>query len=235
MNGSGKRMAGMKEEKLKAVPAPPQKPDLLGGILSYLVPGLGQLYQGRLLKAAIFFVGLYGLFFYGLYLGKYQNVFLTNRDSSDANRASVVRKIVARPHFGGQFFIGIAAWPAIIQHVNFKPEEAQDPRFGKFMREPTDEEMNAFQRDDNKIWDLAWVYTVIAGVLNILVIYDAVAGPAFIMALVKEPEVAAALQAGGTAPTADKTMVVTGTIVEAVVVPAALETGADNAGKEAAK
>ena len=28
-------------------------------------------------------------------------------------------------------------------------------------------------------WDLGWVYTVIAGVLNILVIYDAFAGPAF--------------------------------------------------------
>jgi hypothetical protein len=28
-----------------------------------------------------------------------------------------------------------------------------------------------------KIWDIAWVYTVIAGVLNILVIYDAWAGP----------------------------------------------------------
>jgi hypothetical protein len=28
-----------------------------------------------------------------------------------------------------------------------------------------------------KFWDIAWVYTVIAGVLNVLVIYDAWAGP----------------------------------------------------------
>ena len=39
--------------------------------------------------------------------------------------------------------------------------------------------MNRLQRDGNKRWDLGWVYTVIAGVLNLLVIYDALAGPLF--------------------------------------------------------
>ena len=39
--------------------------------------------------------------------------------------------------------------------------------------------MNQLQRDGDKTWDLGWVYTVIAGVLNVLVIYDALAGPAF--------------------------------------------------------
>ena len=32
-------------------------------------------------------------------------------------------------------------------------------------------------REGDKRFDLGWVYTVIAGVLNILVIYDALAGP----------------------------------------------------------
>ena len=36
-------------------------------------------------------------------------------------------------------------------------------------------------RNGDKTWDLAWVYTVIAGVLNVMVIYDAFAGPAFVM------------------------------------------------------
>ena len=40
--------------------------------------------------------------------------------------------------------------------------------------------LNDLQRNSDKTWDLAWVYTVIAGVLNILVIYDAFAGPAFV-------------------------------------------------------
>jgi hypothetical protein len=39
--------------------------------------------------------------------------------------------------------------------------------------------LNKLQRDGDKTWDLGWVYTVIAGVLNVLVIYDALAGPAF--------------------------------------------------------
>ena len=33
-------------------------------------------------------------------------------------------------------------------------------------------------RNSDKSPDLGWMYTVIAGVLNILVIYDALAGPA---------------------------------------------------------
>src|SRR5262249_12330752 len=39
--------------------------------------------------------------------------------------------------------------------------------------------LNQLQNEDDKKWDLGWVFTVIAGVLNIMVIYDALAGPAF--------------------------------------------------------
>ena len=45
------------------------------------------------------------------------------------------------------------------------------------MQAPTERELNDLQRTGNKRWDLGWVYTVVAGVLNILVIYDALAGP----------------------------------------------------------
>ena len=49
--------------------------------------------------------------------------------------------------------------------------------FGSFQRAPSEDELNTLQRDGNKRWDLGWVYTVIAGALNILVIYDALSGP----------------------------------------------------------
>jgi len=39
--------------------------------------------------------------------------------------------------------------------------------------------LNELQTNGDKTWDLGWVFTVVAGVLNILVIYDAFAGPAF--------------------------------------------------------
>jgi hypothetical protein len=88
--------------------------------------------------------------------------------------------LYARPHFAGQFFIGMAAWPAVYQYCVYDPNQKPDqlPLHG-FQRCPSDEEINDLQRDDSKSWDLGWVYTVIAGVLNLLVIYDAIAGPAF--------------------------------------------------------
>ena len=44
------------------------------------------------------------------------------------------------------------------------------------------------QRDGDKTWDLAWVYTVIASVLNVMVIYDAFAGPAFVVRAARREE-----------------------------------------------
>ena len=41
----------------------------VAGLLSYLVPGLGQIVQGRVGKGLLFFVCIYSLFFYGMYLG----------------------------------------------------------------------------------------------------------------------------------------------------------------------
>jgi Family of unknown function (DUF6677) len=83
--------------------------------------------------------------------------------------------------FVGQFWIGIAAWPALYQYFTFDDNNGDGSGlFGTFQRAPrTEETINKLQREGNKTWDLGWVYTVIAGVLNILVIYDALAGPAF--------------------------------------------------------
>jgi hypothetical protein len=85
-----------------------------------------------------------------------------------------------RPQFVGQFWVGVAAWPAIWQYNFFKsnPNESA-PLIGKFMRQPDETALDALERNSDKTRDLGWVFTVIAGVLNILVIYDAVAGPAF--------------------------------------------------------
>jgi hypothetical protein len=78
-----------------------------------------------------------------------------------------------------QFWIGTAAWPAIVQYAYFDRTKDAGPVFGKFQREPKEDELNEIQRRGSKRWDLGWVYTVIAGVLNLLVIYDAFAGAMF--------------------------------------------------------
>jgi hypothetical protein len=143
--------------------------------LSYLVPGLGQIYQGRVAKGLLFLVCLYGLFFYGMYLGSWKNVFVYIPREKNGFRVS---DLTARMQFYGQFCIGVAAWPAIVQHYLYDPTQETGPLFG-FQRLPREETLNKLQQDGDKTWDLGWIYTVIAGVLNILVIYDAYAGPAF--------------------------------------------------------
>jgi TM2 domain-containing membrane protein YozV len=155
----------------------------LGALLSYLVPGLGQICQGRFGKGLLFFFCLYGLFFYGMALGSWQNVYLPDVVRQNGNTSPLFRfglNVYNRLPFAGQFWIGVAAWPALYQYGQFDDNEDTGPIFGQFERAPRSEEtINKLQREGNKTWDLGWVYTVIAGVLNILVIYDALAGPAF--------------------------------------------------------
>jgi hypothetical protein len=166
-------------------PLPPVKLDPLAALLSYLIPGLGQIYQGRVGKGLLFFLGLYALFFYGMWMGQWRNVWLPDADGlPEVNFAGqqlggAAKAISYRFQFLGQFWIGTAAWPAVYQYVVFDRTKDAGPIFGKFERMPDEKELNDLQRNGNKRWDLGWVYTVIAGVLNLLVIYDALAGPMF--------------------------------------------------------
>jgi TM2 domain-containing membrane protein YozV len=165
----------------------PVRPDLFAAVLSYLVPGLGQIYQGRVGKGLLFLVSLYGLFFYGMWLGQWSNVFIADTAARNpAWRLPVwATNLYNRPHFAGQFWIGVAAWPAVWHYTHDPANQARGPInnrpdfIAKFEAAPSEDELNELQRDGDKHWDLGWVYTVIAGVLNVLVIYDALAGPAF--------------------------------------------------------
>lgn len=160
------------------------KLDWLAAVLSYLVPGLGQIVQGRVGKGLLFLVCIYFLFFFGMYLGDWKNVYLTFEDpGAQAGQFGGGRHrttdLLLRVHYYGQFWVGIAAWPAIYQYARYDPNKDADPLLGTFQRVPKEDEVNELQVNGDKTWDLAWVYTVIAGVLNVLVIYDALAGPAF--------------------------------------------------------
>jgi hypothetical protein len=169
-------------------PAQPQRRphSPLAAFLSYLVPGLGQIYQGRIGKGVLFLVCLYGLFFYGQALGNWENVYLPDTskvappiewlDSFGLGRIGA--DIYNRIYFVGQFWIGAAAWPALWQYAHYDETQQANPPLRGIQRAPSEEEVNRLQRDGDKTWDLGWVYTVIAGVLNILVIYDAFAGAA---------------------------------------------------------
>jgi hypothetical protein len=208
----------------------------LAAFLSFLIPGLGQIYQGRIAKGVLFFVCIYALYFYGMYLGSgtytydgktyrvSSNVYLPDTAVRPGDKEREVPRWVTnvynRPQFAGQFWIGVAAWPAIYQYAMYpdekkildtkealkkaEEEKATSPNspeadkklkeakeafdkvenggfpFGSFQRTPHEDDLNVINNAGDHLLDLGWVYTVIAGVLNIMVIYDAFAGPAFL-------------------------------------------------------
>jgi hypothetical protein len=178
--------------------SPPRKYDFLAALLTYLIPGLGQVMQGRIAKGVLYFVCLYGLFFYGMYLGQFKNVWLPDASRLPTTKLPVVnteltglpKDLSFRKEFLAQFWIGAAAWPALVQYTTTEPlpasgiedeawKPAARPVLGHYMQAPSEAELNRLQRNEDgwRHWDLGWVLTVIAGVLNILVIYDALAGP----------------------------------------------------------
>ena len=174
----------------------PHQPSLPAAILSYLIPGLGQIYQGRYGKGILFMISLLGMFFLGQAMGNWQNVYV-QKEEFGRNRG--VASLFLRWHYAGQFWIGVAAWPALWQYFgmpvpalpeqnhqiedNAEPEAPLNDRLRTFMHNfqkmPKESEVNEFLKRHDKTPDLGWVYTVIAGMLNILVIYDAYAGAAF--------------------------------------------------------
>src|SRR5438132_10808528 len=93
---------------------PPPENGPLAALLSYLVPGLGQIYQGRVGKGVLFFVCIYTLFFYGMYLGSWKNVYIIANNPADnpgwldnwVGRGGLAKHILDRPHFAAQFFVG---------------------------------------------------------------------------------------------------------------------------------
>ena len=181
----------------KPPPPPPREFSPLPALLSFLVPGLGQIYQGRVGKGVLFLVCIYALFFYGMYLGSgtvqagspprltpFPATSICRRPPKQnaplPNLPQFLNDLYNRPQYLGQFWVGVVAWPALWQYLTYDENKDANPIFGRFERTPSDEALNAVHTDGDKLTELGWVYTVIAGVLNIMVIYDAFAGPAFL-------------------------------------------------------
>ncbi|MGL6072977.1 MAG: DUF6677 family protein [Fimbriiglobus sp.] len=201
-------------------PSPAARPlDFTAALFSYFLPGLGQVLQGRIGKGVLFFVCIYSLFFYGFWLGKMKNVWIPessrvpearlqvsfgNVRFLDVTLGGIAKSVWNRPQFASQFWMGVAVWPALAQYVVSEPAPIDDPQkevppmavLKDYMQAPTEAKFNDFQRAGDKTWDLAWIYTVIAGVLNLLVIYDALAGP---VVRIEEEAAQAAVPTGGAA------------------------------------
>ena len=149
----------------------------VAGLLAWLVPGLGHYYQRRYHKALLFFLCIMPTFIAGCALAS----------SSEVGIARNVywswRPAEWRLWWLVQAPLGIAAVPSAMQA--WQINSGQAPMLGKFMAPPR------LDRGDrsgvlpvrNEIWqkmphyELGTYLTVIAGLMNLLVIFDAVDGP----------------------------------------------------------
>jgi hypothetical protein len=151
----------------------------IAALLAWLVPGLGHLYQGRTGKGLLFFICVLGTFVFGFTIGEMKVVYASSPGDEPW-----------RWQYYCQLGVGLPALPAMVQRGR---GEHPHPILGEFMAPPS-QRPQRFQ-DDSGNWttqpnelatwtvamhpryELGTVYTVIAGLLNLLVICDAYAGP----------------------------------------------------------
>lgn len=173
----------------------------LAGLLSWLVPGLGQLYQGRSFKGAACMTALLATLVAGLWIGGGRVVYASWKSGEP------------RYAFIGQAGIGLVAIPAVLQSMRlggpslepffatplFAPPlrqgqlvsaayaarlvrsepgvEADDffdrPPFRQFRGD----QLSLWQRRLGRGFEIGTLATILAGMLNVLVVLDAFAGP----------------------------------------------------------
>lgn len=157
------------------------KQPMLAALLAWMVPGLGHIYQGRTGKGLLFFVCVLGTFFYGLYLGGGKVVY-----------AATDWEQQYRWQYWCQLGVGLVSTPMLVQRhrvLNGKdplgesdfmappkngPVKWQDYS-GNWTTQPN--ELAKWTVMYHPYFELGTVYTVIAGLLNVLVICDAAGGP----------------------------------------------------------
>ncbi len=101
---------------------------LKAAFLAWLVPGLGHYYQGRKGKAFLYAFCILGLYFFGLLMGEGKIVYWRW-----VNPLVNPEKFCV--HYLGQFFVGLAALPALIQGT--LQAYGYNPIFGGILAEPT--------------------------------------------------------------------------------------------------
>ena len=147
---------------------------LLAAFLALLWPGAGHIYQRRYAKAVLFMVCVLGTFLFGWDIGGQRTVYASWRPMD------------RRWHYFCQVWVGLPAWPAMIQSGESRPlgkdfmrqPDLSPPKSNLFnpgADQPT--ELDQWQLDYHSYYELGTVFTMVAGLLNLLVIFDAAGGP----------------------------------------------------------
>ena len=162
---------------------PPVPVDLrnrfLAALLAWLWPGAGHWYQGRIGKSLLFMTCILTIYFWGLAMGDGHVVY-----------ASFRRPQISYP-FVFQVGVGLPAFPAVVQsylqshnlpllfgsNVMAPPSRDNLPR--GIPIEQTRDELSVWHEKAGVFFELGTLYTMVAGILNMLAMYDACLGPAF--------------------------------------------------------
>jgi hypothetical protein len=132
--------------------------------LAWLIPGAGHIYQGRYGKGLLYMICILGAFYQGMYLGGNRVVYASWKP--EEKRLAYLCQVGA----------GLPALPAIIQ--SYRVNHNLAPLAGGYMAPPANgQELASWEKSLNRGFELGTAYTMIAGLLNILVICDAWGGP----------------------------------------------------------
>ncbi len=177
----------------------------IAAILAWLWPGAGHFYQRRFTKAFIFMVCILGTYFYGLGLARGRCVYVSWKENDKrwqyafqvgvgAPALPAIIQSVKTKNGGDPFFVIAERWPkdsaiGADQFAIIKDRSKYDtnepiikdglmaPPFGKVELNNIDT-LGAWHRDLQHKFEIGTLFTIIAGVLNLLAVYDAFAGPA---------------------------------------------------------
>lgn len=163
----------------------------LAAVLAWAIPGLGHIYQGRTGKGLLFFICVLGTFAYGLYLGDGKVVY-----------AAVPWEQQYRWQYFCQLGVGLPATPMLVQKNRML--KGKPLLWNGFMAPPRNEptpwrddsgnlsmqpnELAKWTVELHPYFELGTVYTVVAGLLNVLVICDAAAGPLILQSQSKKSD-----------------------------------------------
>jgi len=136
----------------------------LAAFLAWMLPGAGHFYQRRYAKGVLFLVCILGTYFFGLALGEGKVVY-ASWDQVDR-----------RWQFPLQLGVGLPAAPALVQSMLHR--RGSPPIMNGIMAPPGNPDTLAeWHKKLNLRFELGTLYTMVAGLLNILAIWDAFAGP----------------------------------------------------------
>ena len=154
----------------------------MAAFLAWLFPGAGHLYQGRIAKGLLLMIVIWSTFFFGFYLGAGRVVYLARVEGGGGRG---VRAIMARLPYLCQVWAGLPALPAVVEA--YRTAHGGEPWFGDrrwYVPPEVDpnnkpDELDLLHKHLHRYFELGTVYTIIAGLLNVLAIYDAWGGPAY--------------------------------------------------------